>query len=168
MSDQYFLKSRRIGFRTWSLNDLSLAFELWGDSEVTRYIGGDLTNSQIQEKLLIERSISRRHNVELWPIFLLDTHEFIGCCGLRPYRVHEKSYEIGVHIKSSCWDNGYANESVLTVIEYAFDHLLANLIVANHHPDHKIAKGLISKLGFRYAFNELNDVTKLVHPCHLL
>jgi len=36
----YFLKTARRGFRQWSINDLPLAVDLWGDTEVTRFIGG--------------------------------------------------------------------------------------------------------------------------------
>jgi len=31
---EYFLKTERIGFRTWSRSDLPLANDLWGDVDV--------------------------------------------------------------------------------------------------------------------------------------
>jgi hypothetical protein len=38
--DPYFLKSERLGFRCWSLEDYPLARELWGDMRVPRFFGG--------------------------------------------------------------------------------------------------------------------------------
>lgn len=35
-TDSYFLRSERVGFRTWTAEDLPLALGLWGDPEVTR------------------------------------------------------------------------------------------------------------------------------------
>jgi hypothetical protein len=36
----YFLTSPRLGFSTWSHDDLPLAMDLWGDPNVTRLTGG--------------------------------------------------------------------------------------------------------------------------------
>jgi RimJ/RimL family protein N-acetyltransferase len=35
---EYFRQTARIGFRTWRESDLDLAFALWGDPAVTRFI----------------------------------------------------------------------------------------------------------------------------------
>ena len=32
----YFLKSSRLGFRAWTVEDLPLAMRLWSDEKVTR------------------------------------------------------------------------------------------------------------------------------------
>jgi len=168
MSDSYFLKSKRIGFRTWSLDDMELAIDLWGDAEVSKFIGGPFSNSQVSGRLLIERTIIRRHNIQYWPIFLLATNEFIGCCGLRPYQPTERIYELGFQIKSSCWRNGYAGEAARAVIEYAFTYLRASSLFAGHHPENIISKNLLEKLGFQYAYDEYYEPTGLYHPSYLL
>jgi ribosomal-protein-alanine N-acetyltransferase len=45
----YFLKTSRLGFRQWSIADLPLAMALWGDPEVTRFIGGPFSPDKIQK-----------------------------------------------------------------------------------------------------------------------
>jgi RimJ/RimL family protein N-acetyltransferase len=47
----YFLRTQRLGFRTWTEADLDLAFGLWGDAEVTRLIGGPFSEERIQQRL---------------------------------------------------------------------------------------------------------------------
>ncbi len=37
-SSEYFLRSKRLGFRRWIEDDLDLALGLWGDPTVTRLI----------------------------------------------------------------------------------------------------------------------------------
>ena len=51
--DTYFLKSRRLGFRTWKKDDLDLALGLWGDHEVTKLFDarGALSKNQVKERL---------------------------------------------------------------------------------------------------------------------
>jgi len=168
MHEQYFLKSKRIGFRTWSMDDMDLAIELWSDPEVTKFIGGSSSTFHAHGRMLTERSILRRYNMQYWPIFLLETGEFIGCCGLHPYQPTERIYEIGFHIKSSFWRKGYAIEATKTVIDYAFTKLHAASIFAGHHPENIISKMLIEKLRFHYAYDEYYEPTGVDHPSYLL
>jgi len=49
----YFLSSKRLGFRVWTQNDFQLAKNLWGNYEVSKFIDsrGKLNDAQISEKL---------------------------------------------------------------------------------------------------------------------
>jgi len=168
VSERYFLKSKRIGFRTWSLDDIEQAIQLWSDAEVTRYLGGPFSNSHIHGQLLTERAILRQHNIQCWPIFLLETNEFIGCCGLRPYMPAERVYELSFQIIPAFRGNGYAYEAARAVIEYAYTQLQATSIFAGHHPQNIITKALIEKLGFWYVYDEYYEPTGMYHPSYLL
>ncbi len=50
----YFLRTPRLGFRQWSINDLPLALDLWGDPEVSRFLGGPFSREAVEEKLTKE------------------------------------------------------------------------------------------------------------------
>jgi ribosomal-protein-alanine N-acetyltransferase len=134
---------------------------------VTKYTGGPFSNSQIQRKLLIERAILRQHKIQNWPIFLLDTNEFIGSCGLQPYKPKEKVYELGCHIQPDYWGKGYASEATQTVMDYAFDNLEATALFAGHHPEHEAFEKVLKKLGFKYSHDEYYEPTRLLHPSYL-
>jgi RimJ/RimL family protein N-acetyltransferase len=69
----YFLRSARLGFGTWSAEDLPLALGLWGDPEVTKLTGGPFTPAQVRERLSREIANHERHGIHYWPIFLLQT-----------------------------------------------------------------------------------------------
>jgi ribosomal-protein-alanine N-acetyltransferase len=168
MTESYFLKSSHIGFRAWSLDDMDLAVELWDDPEVTKFIGGPFSKTQIHGKLVTEMKILRLHHIQYWPIFLLETGKFIGCCGLRPYQPTERIYEIGFHIKSSMWNKRYASEAAQAVIEYAFGPFKATALFAGHHPENDASKYLLEKLGFHYAYEEYYEPTRQYHPSYML
>lgn len=123
----YFLRSERLGFRAWRYGDISLAQNLWGNDQVTRFIDarGKLTHDQVWERLKKEIETERSYGIHYWPIFILENDQHIGCCGLRPYDWTQRIYEIGAHIIPGYWRKGFASEALWVVMAYAFDELNA-------------------------------------------
>src|SRR5262245_41395414 len=95
----YFMRTRSIGFRTWTAADVPLAIGLWADSRVTRLIAdlGKPSEQQARARILREMANQEAHGFQYWPIFLLASGEHLGCCGLRPYELAEGVCEIGAH-----------------------------------------------------------------------
>src|SRR5215470_19071298 len=106
MSD-FFLQSRRLGFRTWRQSDLPLALRLWGDPAVTRFISQQgFTEPEIRARLEREIATQETSQIQYWPIFTLEGAQHVGCCGLRPREGDLGVPEFGVHIGSSHWRQG--------------------------------------------------------------
>jgi [ribosomal protein S5]-alanine N-acetyltransferase len=166
--DPYFLKSERLGFRCWTPNDLPLARELWGDLEVTRYFGGPFSEEDIVQRF--EREIARRkaHGFQYWPIHLLSDNEFVGCCGLKPYRPEKEIHELGFHLRPKYWGKGLAVEAARAAIEYGFETIRARGLSAGHHPDNVNSKKVMAKLGFRYTHDEFFSALGINIPYYLL
>jgi len=131
----YFLKTARLGFRTWSMDDLPLALALWGDRDVTRLIGGPFSEPQVRARLAQEIDCQRAHGLQYWPLFLLAGGAFTGCCGLRPYKLDERIFELGFHFCVAHWGKGLAIESARAVIAHAFGALNVRGLFAGHHPE---------------------------------
>lgn len=129
---------------------------------------GQLTTNQVQERLIKEIATAKEHGVQYWPVFLHETDEHVGCCGLRPYDLSKSIYEIGFHIRSAHWRRGYAAEAVVAIIKYAFDKLKAKALFAGHNPKNKASWILLQKLGFHYTHDEYYPPTGLKHPSYLL
>ena len=168
--ERYFLKSLRAGFRVWTLDDLPLALSLWGDSRVTNLIDarGQLSEEQVRDRLAREIAGSEAFAVQYWPAFRLANGEFIGCCGLHPYRRDERVFELGVHLRVAYWGDGYASELARAVIDYAFHQLNSSALFAGHHPKNHRSRHLLEKLGFRYSHDQHYPPTGLQHPSYLL
>jgi RimJ/RimL family protein N-acetyltransferase len=168
MSDTYFLRTQRLGFRIWTEKDVDLAITLWGDSDVTRLIGGPFSEEQVRQRLEQEISTMKAHGVQYWPIFLLTGGDFVGCCGLRPHKPDERVYEIGVHLRSACQRHGFACEATTAVMNHAFNTLGAAGLFAGHNPVNEPSRHLLRKLGFRYTHDEYYPPTGLNHPSYPL
>jgi len=167
---EFFLKSVRIGFSIWSENDIYDALELWCNPEVTKFIvaEGNMSEKQAQQRLRKEIESYNNNNIQYWPIYLIETNENIGCCGLRPYDSEKNILEIGIHLKDKYGGKGFAKEACLAVIEYAFETLRVNALFAGHNPQNTESARLLERLGFTYTHNEFYPPTGLQHPSYLM
>ena len=167
----FFLKTRRLGLRHWSDADFPCASALWSDPDVTRLFGGPFSDEEIRARLSREIAQQETDGVQYWPIFLLDSGEFVGCCGLRSYPSGEPAgtiYELGFHLRPQFWGRGLAIEAARAVIDHAFDTFSATGLFAGHHPDNAASARLLEKLGFRYDRHEYYAPTGREHPSYLL
>ena len=162
------MKTERLGFSRWREEDLPLAELLWGDEAVTRYIcaSGRFTKADVEARLAKEIENGRTAGIQYWPVFLLETEELVGCCGLRPYK--EGQPEFGIHLREKFWGSGYGQEAARAVIRRAFEELQAESIFAGCHPNNMASKKLLGRLGFRYVREEFYAPTGLMHPSYVL
>jgi [ribosomal protein S5]-alanine N-acetyltransferase len=141
---------------------------VWGDPEVTRWIGGPFSPHQVKSRLDREISTMADRGVQYWPIFLLASDDFVGCAGLRPYKLDEGIYELGFHLCKAHWRKGLAEEAARAAIAYAFGTMRANAVFAGHHPANAASRHLLEKLGFRFTHEEPYPQTGFNHPSYLL
>lgn len=166
----YFITTSRLGFSTWRDEDLADAMLLWGDPDVARYIsaGGKFSEDQIRLRLRREIENQKTSGMQYWPIFLLQTGEFAGCCGLRPYDAGKNMLELGVHLRREHWGKGLASEACRAAMEYAFGLLGALALFAGHNPNNAASAKMLAGLGFRFTHDEYYEPTGLMHPSYLL
>ncbi len=166
----YFMTTQRLGFRYWRAADVALAYGLWGDPRVARWIDarGRLSREQVRERLTWEIKNHKDHGIQYWPVFRLDTAAHVGCCGLRPYKKENRVYELGFHICPPSWRKGYAFEAARAVIAHAFERLHAAALFAGHHPRNRASRQLLGKLGFQYTHDEYYAATGCQHPSYRL
>jgi ribosomal-protein-alanine N-acetyltransferase len=167
-SHSYFLKSARLGFSHWSAEDLPLAISLWGDPQVSRFIGGPFSPEKIKEKLAREIALMNAHKVQYWPIFLRASGEHLGCAGLQPYELDKKIYELGAHLLPAYWGQGFAVEAGRAIITFAFESLGASSLFAGHHPENYSSRSVLKKLGFQYKGEKFYAPTGQTEPAYLL
>lgn len=165
---KYFLKTARLGFRCWSEADLALALELWSDPRVNALLVGPFTPDAVRARLEREIAQMQEYGLQYWPVFLLDGDVHAGCAGLQPYRMQERIYELGFHLRPDFWGQGLAQEAARGLIEYAFDTLNATALFAGHHPMNQESRRVLLKVGFVYAGEELYPPSGVIEPTYLL
>lgn len=167
---EFFLNTARLGFSVWSKNDMPDALELWGNPKVTRFIAskGKMSKEQVYQRLKKEIENYNNAKIQYWPIYLIETDQNVGCCGLRTYDSENNILEMGIHLKEQYWGKGFAQEACSAVVEYAFNALGVSALFAGHNPKNTASAGLLKKLGFKYTHDEFYPPTGLCHPSYLM
>ncbi len=166
--DQYIFKTERLGLSVWDKSDTEVAISLWSHPDVMRLLSatGTYTPEQIAERLTREIQNQALYGVQYWKLYNLETSEFIGCCGLKPYHEETDIYELGFQLLPSFWNKGYASEAARFSLTYALEILKAKNIFAGHHPQNESSAKLLAKLGFKAFTTEFYEPTGLVHPLY--
>jgi len=163
---EYFLKTRRLGFRCWGDGDYSIAEELWGDGKVTGLFGGPFSPAMVRARLDVEMAHMQRYGFQYWPIFLLENDAHVGCAGLRPYRMEENILELGFHLRPGFWGRGLAPEAARGIIDHAFTTVGAAALFAGHHPENEASRRVLLKVGFVYTGEELYPPSGMIEPTY--
>ena len=127
------LRTERLLLRRWRQHDLEPFARLNADPEVMRYFPFTLTREQSDE--LAARIV---HAIEhdgwgLWAVEVLGGPSFIGFVGLGTpnFDAHfMPAVEVGWRLGLEHWGNGYATEAGRAAVEFAFEHLRLDQIVA--------------------------------------
>lgn len=166
--DQYVFKTERLGFSVWGKSDTAVAISLWSHPDVMRLLSatGTYTPEQIAGRLTREIQNQELYGVQYWKLYNLESSEFIGCCGLKPYHEETDIYELGFQLLPSFWNKGYASEAARFSLTYALEVLKAKNIFAGHHPQNESSAKLLAKLGFKAFTTEFYEPTGLVHPLY--
>ncbi|MCY3410536.1 MAG: GNAT family N-acetyltransferase [Candidatus Heimdallarchaeota archaeon] len=162
----YFLTYERVAYSIWTCEDEKIARSLWGDPRVTALISSKAwTDEEVMDRLKDEIMQYQTYNIQYFPIFLRETGQFIGCCGLRPY--HD-SIELGFHLLPSFWGNRLAYEASMGILEYAKMQLNQTIVFGGHHPDNTTSQKVLQMIGFTHVRDEFYPPTGLLHPLYHL
>ena len=147
MSPKYIFTSARLGFRNWSLNDLSEFAEINADTEVMKYFPKKLNTDESAEFIERLQKHYEAHGYNYFAAEVLATGELIGFIGLA-YQEYEADFtpvtDIGWRLKRSAWGKGYATEGAQRCLELAFAELnlpkVVSICVVQNLPSEAVMK----------------------------
>lgn len=166
---EYFMRTERLGFGKWDpVADRPLAHALWGDRDVMALLarGGVLSAEEVDARLAREVANEREHGMSYWPLFLLESGDFVGCCGLKPGQ--DGRLELGYQLRRCYWGRGLAKEASYAAIRRAFDTLGAQALQGVHHPHNTASGNVLRAFGFVRAGTQFYPPTGLMHYFYTL
>ncbi|NMG05556.1 GNAT family N-acetyltransferase [Brasilonema sp. UFV-L1] len=149
-------QTQRLIIRQWIPEaDAAQAFEIYGDSEVVRFLSCNQQQSvedvQIKLQRLVENDARLNNGTGIWAIVEKQTREIIGSVLVQQLPDNEdkvtQDYAVGWHLKKAAWGKGYATEVGRGVIEYGFKILKLPVIYAVATPDNHASIRVTQKLG---------------------
>ena len=146
------LETDRLVLRQLSVRDKNDMFEYAHKPEITEYLLWYEHESVAftAKYLKYLQSQYRRGEYFDWALVNKAQNKMIGTCGFVSFDTSNNSAEIGYVISDAYWGRGYATEAVRRVIEYGFEELGLNRIVARHIVGNDRSGRVMQKCGMQF------------------
>lgn len=145
------IDTSRLSLRSISAEDVDDFYEIYSNPEVMRYWSTPpLPNREAASKLIIEiqEGFERRQLLK-WGIALRSDDTLIGSVTLfHPDFTHRRA-EIGYALGRAHWGQGYMQETLKAVLNYAFTFLNLHRIEADVDPRNAASVHTLERLGFQ-------------------
>ena len=157
------LTTKRLALRPLTINDVSLAIEMFMDAQVMKYAGGTLQKEKIIEEMEMWTRRGGNGCIGVWCICDRTTGESFGSTALTPLpidkddtdweqvvedQLSDGKVEIGFFLKQAVWENGYATEAADRILRFAFEDSPLEEVVAVIDPRNQSSTRVLEKIGF--------------------
>jgi len=149
-----FAETPRTILRELSIQDVDPFFQMDSDPHVHKYLG--TRPAQNREEIIETIGYVRQQYIDngigRWAIIDKSTHQFIGWTGLKLVKdvMNNRTdyYDLGYRLIRKFWGRGYATETALASLQYGFEILNLNEIIATVHCENEASNKVVKKLGF--------------------
>lgn len=156
------LETKRLILRKFSLNDCEDFYNNWAsDGRVTKYVTWDTHKDIELTKLLVKEWIEcyKESNYYQWIIELKEIKQAIGSISVVRINEEKKEMEIGYCIGYDYWNHGYTTEAFQKVIDFLFNEVDVDKIVARHDSRNIGSGKVMEKCGMKFV-GTMEDTNK--------
>jgi RimJ/RimL family protein N-acetyltransferase len=149
------LDTERLTLRGHTLADFDECAALWGDPQVTRYIGGrPFTEEEVWARVLRYVGMWALLGLGYWVVRERETGRFVGELGLADFRRDvspplDGAPEAGWVLAPWAHGRGFATEAVRVALAWGDAHLAAPRTVCMIAPENAASIRVAEKCGFR-------------------
>jgi len=142
------LTTVRLTLRRFTSDDLDWLAELYGDSDVTRHLGGVKSRAQTQDFLnaRVLNYYNEHPGLGIWKTVDRDTGIPVGFHLLNHIR-GESIIQVGYVLAKPAWGKGYASEMAEAVLGYGFRELRLPRIAAMTSKHNHASQRVLQKIG---------------------
>ena len=141
-------ESQRLLVKPYTAADGDAFFRFHGDEEVMRFIRAPKTREQTDAFLLENLQFYHDHpGIGRFAVIEKATGEYIGSFSLLPLE-DTVNYHLGYGFLQHAWGKGYATELVAASINYTFQTIKRDVIMAITLPQHLASQKVLVKAGF--------------------
>lgn len=156
------LETERLILRKFDERDVDAVFAMRKDAEVMRFIREAQNRQESVNWLKLISSHWEDEKIGFCAVIEKASEKIVGWCGL--WRLKEtREMEIGYAIAKEFWGKGFATEAAQKFLDYGFNELEVEKIVAVAHPQNIRSRRVMEKLGFRYDYTGEFYGRQLVH-----
>lgn len=143
--------SPRLTLRPFMVDDVSPLHGIYQEDDVLKYFPGS-NNPPVES---VERFVRRQdthwqeNGFGNWAISLAGEREIIGWAGLQ-YLPELEEIEVGYLLARSFWGQGLATEAALLSVNFGFEEINLDHMIALVHPENSASLNVVNKCGFDY------------------
>ena len=151
------IETERLSFRKFVDDDLPLLIEQRSDPEVNKYLGGPKRQNaeSLATRMQFYMACYEKFGVGMCPMIWKETGEIIGTAGLQPLE-DSGEIEVGYSITKEFWGLGIGTEAARGWLEYGFNIMGLERIVAVAVVDNAASRRIMEKLGMTFEKNEMH------------
>ena len=143
-------ETERIRVRQFTLQDEEDFFKFNSDPQVMKYIRPPLTRQKAHSFLIENLDYYAPHpQFGRWAMIEKSSGEFLGTFMLK-HSINLNEIELGYALFTPFWGKGFATESVLGGLQYAFEGLGLNSVIALTLPGNVPSQKVLIKAGFNF------------------
>ncbi len=143
------LETPRFYLRQFLLSDAKSFFELNSDEDVMRYTGDEpFENENAALDFLKQYDPYSQSGMGRWAVIDKESGEYMGWCGLK-YQPEDDEVDVGYRFFKRHWGKGVASETAQACIDYGFNELNLQRIIARVHPDNPASVRVLEKCGMK-------------------
>lgn len=146
------IETARLRLRDWTEADIEPFLRHTNTPAVMRWLGGVKPDEEMRE--VVRGRLIRwqeEKGFTFWLVERLGDLTALGFCGLKicdsPGSRSVGDHEIGWRLREDCWGQGYAKEAASASLDFAFDRLGADRVIALTFEQNEASWGLMKRLG---------------------
>lgn len=142
--------TERLCLRQLCQDDIDCFYEIMKKEEVVIWLGNSNGKTRDETKVIIEKYTEQweAKSYGVWGVFDRQTGALLGDCGLN-FIKETGEVEILYAFDPEYWGCGYATESAIAALKYAFVTAKLDRVIALAMPDNTRSKNVIEKMGFK-------------------
>ena len=144
------VRTPRLTLRPLLSTDAEVLYKIYQVEGVLQYFPNPAPPPLENVKRFVKSQVTHwdKYNYGNWGIIPHGEEEIIGWVGLQ-FLPETNEIEVGYLLNRLCWGHGFATESALASLEFGFQHLSLNEIIALVHPDNTASIRVIEKCGMQ-------------------
>jgi ribosomal-protein-alanine N-acetyltransferase len=143
------LETERLILRPLDKLDVDAIYRMRGDADVMRFIREPQNRRESTDWVKLVSSRWAIERIGFCAMLEKPSGVFVGWCGI--WRLKEiGELEIGYAVAKEFWGKGLAAEAAFAFLDYAFDELNQEKIVAVARPENAASRRVMEKLGMSF------------------
>jgi ribosomal-protein-alanine N-acetyltransferase len=155
------IETARLSVRPFIEADFDALVALREPWEVRKYLGGERNTVEFtRQRLTYYINHHARHGYAIGVVSLKPSTEMIGFGGLQHFNQGDE-IEVGYAFAQAYWGRGLATELASACVQFGFDTIGADRIIAVADEANLASRRVMEKIGMRHE----KDIVHYGHPC---